>query len=209
MASVRRKKVANRGWHDARYANDMASKLLVLPLLVLLAACGGSRFSADTPVAAAQPRTSAFFEGKRAGEGAASVPRDAWLDQVDLISAKDRSVCFRATVRQSPADDVSGGQWEIEVNDAPAVVGKELVAIRDYGSAGETVRAQGVPGDQVVHTQLPAPGTGTARIYERQLAFCRGFVDGLPQQVEVDITLKRNGARDSHESFEWDLHATR
>lgn len=186
----------------------MASKLLVLPWVVLLAACGGSRFSADTPVAAAQPRTTAFFEGRSVGEGANDVPRDAWLDQVDLISTKDRSVCFRATVRQSAATDVSGGQWEIEVNDAPAVVGKELVAIRDYGSAGETMHAQGLPGDQVVHTQLPAPAAGAVRIYERQVAFCRGFVDGLPPQVEVDITLKRTGSRDSHESFEWALHAT-
>lgn len=183
----------------------MASKLLAPFLFALTTvACGGARFSADTPVAPLQPRATGFLEGKQESSAA---NRDALLDQVELISAKERSVCFRATVRQSAVDDRSTSQWEVEVNDQPVVLGKELVTIRDDRAAGELVHARAIPGDQVVHVKLPEAEAGALRIYERQVAFCRGFPDGIPEEVEVELNVKRTGARDSSEDFKWQLRS--
>lgn len=184
--------------------------MLSMPfLLTTLLACGGARFSAETPVAPLQPRTSAYLEGKRAEALPSGVQREALRDDAELISAKERSLCFRATVRQSEADDVASSMWELEVNDQPVVVGKELLTIRDYSPAGQLVRAQGVPADQSTHLTLPPLAPSSLRVYERQVAFCRGFADGIPEEVELELTLKRSRARDFAEDFTWQLRATR
>lgn len=177
-----------------------------LGLLALAVGCGSSRFSAETPVAPLQPRNTAYLEGTRVPAG---VPREAFVDEIELISGKDRSVCFRASVRQTGAEDVPSGQWEAEVNDDKVVLGKEVVTIRDYALSGGpvTVRAQGVPGAQVANLALPHVMANTVRVFERQVAFCRGFVDGIPEEVEVELTLNRQGARDMDVTMKWQLRA--
>lgn len=185
----------------------MHAHLLATFLLTSLVACGGSRFSAETPVVPLAPRTSAYLEGRGAPSLPTGVQREALRDDAELISAKDRSLCFRATVRQNEADDVASSQWELQVNDEPVAVGKEVLTIRDYSATGAVVRAQGLTGDQPGQATLPAVAPATVRIYERQLAFCRGFADGIPESVELELTLKRARARDSSEDFTWQLRA--
>lgn len=187
----------------------MLAKLVVPVLLTSLVACGGSRFSADTPVAPLAPRTSVYLEGRRAESLPSGIQREALRDDAELISAKDRSLCFRATVRQGEADDVSSSQWELEVNDGPVAIGKEILTIRDYSPTGAVVLAQGVPADQAAVIKLPAAAASTVRVYERQLAFCRGFAEGIPEHVELELTLKRSRTRDSSEDFTWQLRAMR
>lgn len=185
----------------------MRAMLLASLLLTSSIACGGSGFSAETPVAPLAPRTSAYLEGKRADMLPKGIHREALRDDAELISAKDRSLCFRATVRQSEADDVSSGQWELEVNDQPAARGKEVLTVRDYSTAGVVVHVQSGSGERPV--ALPAAAASAFRVYERELSFCRGFVDGIPEDVELELTLKRSHARDSSEDFTWKLQATR
>ncbi len=187
----------------------MLAKIVAPFLLASLVACGGSRFSADTPVVPLAARTSAYLEGRRAESLPTGVQREALRDDAELISAKDRSLCFRATVRQGEADDVASSQWELQVNDEPVALGKEILTIRDYSQSGAVVRAQGVLADRATAVSMPAVAAASFRVYERQLAFCRGFADGIPEQVELELTLKRSRARDSSEDFTWQLRATR
>ena len=170
----------------------MPAKIVASALLALTVACGGSRFSAETPVAPLAARTSGYLEGRREGPLPRGVQRDALRDDAELISAKDRSLCFRATVRQGEADDVSSSQWELQVNGEAVALGQERLTVRDYSASGEILRAQGVTGDQAMHLALPALAPASLRVYERQLAFCRGFADGIPQEVELELTLKRS-----------------
>lgn len=185
----------------------MRALLLSALLLTTSVACGGSRFSADTPVAPLASRTSVFLEGRRAAALPTGIQRDVLRDDAELISAKDRSLCFRATVRQRETEDVSSGQWEVEVNGEPAARGKEVLTIRDHSASGEVLRAHGVSADASV--SLPTLAPDAVRVYERQLAFCRGFADGIPEDVEVALTLKRARGRDSSEDFNWKMQATR
>lgn len=186
----------------------MHAKLAALLCTLTLVACGRSGYGADTQVAPMQPRMSAFLEGKHADAVPEGVHREALRDDVELISAKDRSLCFRTTLRQGQGDDVSISQWEVEVNDQPVVLGKEVLGIRDYSPTGEVIRAEGVAGDQVAHVRMPALAAKSFRVFERQVAFCRGFNDGIPEEVEVEITLKRSGSRDFDESFKFMLRPT-
>lgn len=187
--------------------------LLIFPLVV---ACGyRSKEQSITAADLQKPERTRITNymsapirpGSPSEQAPGAITRSALLDEARIAKVTNDEICFDLVIRTASGMDTALSEMRVLVNDKPARIGDEEVAVRDHTYSGErdVLVAEHVSKHAYGSLRLTEPVQNVFRVIERRGQVCR-TMQAPSGELALEVIIVEDDNRGNWgEKFVWNI----